>query len=121
VNKLRQRKKSFNLNKGGMSTGVGFGIIGMMAIFAMGYMMIGNATPYAAKNDNAPVIISHQPPEPTKATLQLETFPGVTLTPSPTPTLPPEPHEKGGFNYGEAPGGHSAPDKGNGGNPGSAI
>jgi hypothetical protein len=113
--------KKFNLQKGGMSTGVGFGILGMLAIGGMGLMMIGNPTPYAANNDNPPVIISHQPPEPSKATLQLETFPGITLTPSPTPTLPPEPHENGGFNYGEAPGGHAAPDHGGGGNPGSAI
>jgi hypothetical protein len=113
--------KKIDFEKGAMSTGVGFGILGLMAILAMGMMMIGNPTPYNADNSNPPVIISNKPPEPTKATLQLETFPGITLTPSPTPTLPIEPHEKGGFNYGEAPGGHAAPDHGSGGNPGSAI
>ena len=105
-----------------MSTGVGFGLLGILAIFAMGISMIGSVTPFSSKDNNQQqVIISHQPPEPSKPVLQLETFPGITLTPSPTPTLPPEPHENGGFNYGEAPAGNSSPNSGNGGNPGSAI
>lgn len=104
-----------------MGTGVGFGILGLLAIFAMAALMVGNSTPVYKNKSKDSVIVSTVPPEPTKAALQLETFPGITLTPSPTPTLPPEPHERGGFNYGEAPGGNSSPDRGGGGNPGSAI
>jgi hypothetical protein len=118
---VAKKAKKINYSKGSMSTGVGFGILGMLAIFAMGTMMIGNVTPHRHNDNTQEVIVQHATPEVSKPVLQLQTFPAITLTPTPTPTLPPEPHEKGGTNYGEGPGGHSAPDRGNGGNPGSAI
>ena len=119
--KKKHRVISRKYNKGSMSTGVGFGILGMLAIFAMGTMMIGNVTPVSKHDNQKEVIIKQATPEVSKPVLQLQTFPAITLTPTPTPTLPPQPNEKGGFNYGEGPGGNSAPDKGSGANTGSAI
>lgn len=113
-------KETFSLEKGAMNTGVGFGILAMLAIFFMGAMMIGTLTPYNHDNDEKSVIVQKVSPEVSKPVLQMQTFPGVTLTPTPTPTFYPQPQEKGGFNYGEAPGG-SAPAGGGGGGGGSAI
>lgn len=104
-----------------MSAGVGFGIFAMLVIFGMGSMMVGNLTPFSRNNAHQPVQVIGPMLEPTKPNLQLQTFPGVTFTPTPSPTLPPQPNETGGFNYGEGPGGNSAPGGGGGQSAGSAI
>lgn len=114
-------KDTFSLEKGAMNTGVGFAILGMLAIFFMGAMMIGTLTPYNNDNDEQSVIVQKVSPEVSKPVLQMQTFPGVTLTPTPTPTFYPQPQEQGGFNYGEPPSGGGGGGSGGGGGGGSAI
>lgn len=84
---LKRRK----LSRGALGAGMAYAILGLLVVLGAGTTMIGNITP-SGKNEGQPVILLTDAPDGTKDNLQLETFPGVTITPTITPTVPPPPN-----------------------------
>jgi len=119
--KKSSRRRSWKYNKGSLGAGLGYILIGIMAIMGLGIMMSGGSAPIL--NDDPKAVTTPLPvtPESSKNNLQLYTFPATSPQPTVTPTNPPQPQERGGSNYGSPPGGNSAPGGGSGGTSGAAI
>lgn len=108
-------RKANKYSRGALGAGTAYAILAMLVIGAAGTMMIGSIAPSnKSPQDGQKVIITTNTPEPQKSNLQLYYFPGATFTPTPSPTLPPQPDERrpggsgGGGGRGGGPGGSSS-------------
>jgi uncharacterized membrane protein YgcG len=80
------------LNRGALGAGTAWALMGMAVIALGGTAMLGSIVPQGRESDQGqPVVLISPQLDPAKNNLQLETFPGVTFTPTPTPTVPPPP------------------------------
>lgn len=94
-------KKSNKYNRGALGAGTAYVILAMLVVAAAGSMMIGSISPSSkSPSDGQEVIIATNTPEPRKNNLQLYYFPGATYTPTPSPTIPPQPDVKRGNSSG---------------------
>ena len=86
----RSGKKNYFF-KGALGAGMLYVILATLIIAAGGTLLIGNILPSASTTGEQPVIIIDPTLGEPKDNLQLETFPGATLTPTPSPTPTVEP------------------------------
>lgn len=109
--------KKNKYNRGALGAGTAYVILAMLVVGAAGSMMIGSIAPSSkSPNTGQEVIIATNTPEPKKSNLQLYYFPGATYTPTPSPTIPPQPDVRrneggnrgGGGGRGGGPGGNSS-------------
>jgi len=105
--KRKKLKRKYS-SKGGLNAGMGFALLLIGAVIGLSALMVGNLVPIDKERDLQEVTLISPVPGSAHDNLQLFTFPGITGTPTPTPEIPEQPQEKGGFNYGEAPGGNSS-------------
>ncbi len=107
--------------KGGLGAGTLYAVVALLIVALGGSLMIGNITPNTTSESESelmqnmqPVIISPPVLGPLKPNLQLDDFPGVTYTPTPSPEPPPQPdQEPPGKKPGKKPGGSSSRVEGN--------
>ena len=117
------KRRTFASSRGAMGAGMAYVVLATLVLFAAGSMMIGSIFPVDKPNYDYKqrVLLLSTTPEVKKDNLQLYYFPGATYTPTPSPTLPPEPDTSGGSKDsgsskdGGKDGGSKSPDSGGGG------
>jgi uncharacterized membrane protein YgcG len=94
----RKKNRGF---KGGLGAGTLYAVVALLVVALGGSLMVGNITPNTSSEDPEylkqflqPVIVSPPILEPSQANLQLQEFPGVTLTVTPPPPAPPQPQQE---------------------------
>jgi len=82
--------------KGRLGAGTLYFVVGLAILGLGAAAMTGNITPLSTKSPETGQPVNVTPPslERERSNLQLFTFPGATYTPTPAPTLPPQPQQR---------------------------